>query len=106
MRKSCTLYTIYGEEVTIVEAQALSNKVLYLQVEFPRGANSGGYTLEYVAENSKSACVAKRLTYLCGFDVLFLDKQEQEYRQRIELNAEHAQYIGQKLDELFKALKR
>lgn len=106
MRKFGTLYTIYGEEVTIVEAKALSNKVLYLQVEFHRGANFGGYTLEYVAENSKSAYVAKRLTYPGGFEELFLDKQEQERRQRIEQNANRAQYIGQNLEELFKALKR
>ena len=105
MRKGDTLYTIHGDEVTIVEATALSNKVLYLQVEFPRGANFGGYTLEYVAENSKSACVAKRLTYLGGFEELFLNKQEQERRQSIERKANRDQYIGQTLNDLFRALK-
>ena len=103
MRKGGTLYTEYGDEVTIEEITALSNKVLYLVVLFDNGKLR--YTLEYVAENSASTEVAKRLRYLGGFDELYVHKEEQERRERIRDRNDRKQYVGGLLIDLMRCIK-
>lgn len=105
MRKGGTLYTEYGDEVTIEEITALSNKVLYLVVRFENNGDFGGYSLEYIAENSASTEAVKRLRYLGGFDELYVRKEEQERREYIRRRDSRKQYVGGLVIDLVKSIK-